>query len=230
MTEIEEMTLLDERKSYRIVVEGFRNNSNCVLTCDPPSFVISKENVTKQSITFSMFLKNSCFHHDLNIPVYVFEEDARLVREDRHQRPPAAQRLPRLQRDAVRPAERPHLPRCLQQHLPRCLPTADRPPQPVVLVPERPTANAAALAQLEVLLTPPQRHHLPGRRPCACRRDVCGRGCCGRLRAISRWRTEFHSHSLTQSYPTTTRRCSSHYTQLWSSNDEAHPSKHAAGN
>ena len=84
MTEIEEMTLLDERKSYRVVVEGFRNNSNCVLTCDPPSFVISKDNVTKQSITFSMFLKNSCFQHDLNIPVYVFEEDTLVSFEKIH--------------------------------------------------------------------------------------------------------------------------------------------------
>ena len=35
MTEIEEMTLLDERKSYRVVVEGFCNNSNYWLSCKP---------------------------------------------------------------------------------------------------------------------------------------------------------------------------------------------------
>ena len=74
MTEIEEMTLLDERKSYRVVVEGFCNNSNYWLSCNPPSFVISKVNVTKQSITFSTFLKNSRFQHDLNIPVHVFDK------------------------------------------------------------------------------------------------------------------------------------------------------------
>ena len=69
MTEIEEMTLQDESKSYRVVVEGSCNNSNCWLTCNPPLSVHQKEKDAKHSITFSMFLKTLRFQHDYNISV-----------------------------------------------------------------------------------------------------------------------------------------------------------------
>ena len=84
VTEIEEMTLPDVRKSHRVVVEGSCNNANYWTTCDQPSFVLSMEKDTKHAITSSMFLKYSDFQCSFNVTVHVFEEYALVSTEKIH--------------------------------------------------------------------------------------------------------------------------------------------------